>query len=265
MKLRKDLAKATRLRAVRPNVGLQAIYQSRLDALIAEMQADILAHVPRAYEANEPEMAQDASPARELRAIVRRLGRKWERRFDEAAPELARYFATAAADRSTRQLHAILKRAGFAVDFRMTREVNDIVQATIGENVALIRSIPAQHFTAIEGDVMRSVAAGRDLGPLAAKLEAQYGVTNRRAALIARDQNNKATATVTRARQMQAGITQATWLHSGGGREPRPSHVKFSGKPFDLAKGAYIDGEWIFPGELINCRCVSRPLIPGFS
>ena len=26
----------------------------------------------------------------------------------------------------------------------------------------------------------------------------------------------------------------------------------------------YIDGAWIRPGELINCRCVAQSVIPGF-
>lgn len=265
MKPDKKTAKAAALPAIRPNLGLQAAYQERLDALIKAMQADIMRQVPAAYEENPPEMAQDALPARTMRALMQRLSLKWQHRFDAAAPELAEYFSLAVADRSTRQLKAILRKAGFSVNFKLTAEVRDIVQATIGENVSLIKSIPSEHFTQIEGDVMRSVAKGGDLAPLAQKLEHQYGVTNRRAALIARDQNRKATATISRARQLEAGLEEAIWLHSRGGKTPRKSHVAYSGKRYSIREGALIDGERIWPGEKINCKCVPKPLLPGFS
>jgi hypothetical protein len=75
----------------------------------------------------------------------------------------------------------------------------------------------------IEGLVMRSVQTGRDLGQLMKDLQEQFGVTRRRAAFVARDQNNKATASMTRARQHEPGITQAIWVHSGAGKHPRPT------------------------------------------
>jgi uncharacterized protein with gpF-like domain len=89
------------------------------------------------------------------------------------------------------------------------------------------------------------------------------------AALIARDQNNKATAVFVRVRQKQAGITKAMWLHSHGGKEPRKTHLANDGKLYDPAKG-WFDPDpkvrrHIYPGELINCRCSSITVVPGFS
>jgi uncharacterized protein with gpF-like domain len=94
-------------------------------------------------------------------------------------------------------------------------------------------------------------------------------VTKRRAALIARDQNNKATAVFVRVRQKQAGIKKAMWLHSHGGKEPRKTHLANDGKLYDPQKG-WFDPDpkvrrRIWPGELINCRCVSRSVVEGFS
>ncbi len=69
-----------------------------------------------------------------------------------------------------------------------------------------------------------------------------------------------------RARYQELGITEAIWCHSAAGKEPRPSHVK-AGKEklrFDVNKGALIDGEYILPGEKINCRCFAKPVIEGF-
>lgn len=252
---------------VHPSEGVEAEYRRRLDAMIVQMHASIAHWLTAAYRANEPEMAADGSPAAEINAAMRRLARRWQRRFDALAPKLAKHFAAEAAKRSDAGLKAALRKAGFTVQFKLTAPMNDVLQATTMENVSLIRSIGAEHLADVQQQVMRSVAAGRDLGTLAKGLEERYGVTKRRAALISRDQNNKATAVITRVRQTELGITQARWVHSAGGRHPRPSHVKAGrdGLIYDVATGAEIDGEWIRPGELIGCRCVSRSIVPGFS
>lgn len=260
------------LNPVRPSAAIEIAYRRRLDALIEEMHRSLVYWISARYRANEPHMArlaQDDSPAASLRDAFLRLSRRWNRRFADLSEDLARYFAQQTAQRSTAALQSMLRRGGMSVKFRMSRPVQDIVTASVSENVGLIRSIAQQHLSAVEGVVMRSVQTGRDLGTLAEELEHTYGVTRRRAALIARDQNNKATANVVRARQIELGIQEAIWVHSGGGRVPRPSHVK-AGRDrvkFDPRVGWFDPHEkkWILPGELINCRCVSRSVVPGFS
>jgi SPP1 gp7 family putative phage head morphogenesis protein len=256
--------KPVTLAPVHPNAGLCALYRRKLDRLIDAMQRSLVHWILAQYRANPPEMAaDDDSPAMGLRFNIRSLGDRWLSRFDDAAPEVAKWFATAAKDRADWALASTLRKAGFTVDFRLTAAANDVLQATVGANVALIRNIAAQHITGIEGAVMRSVAAGRDVGGLAKELETAYGVTRRRAAFIARSQNNIATATITRVRQTELGVVSAKWRHSGGGRHPRPEHVRASGKTYDVAKGMFLEGVWTFPGVQPNCRCVSISIVPG--
>ena len=83
------------------------------------------------------------------------------------------------------------------------------------------------------------------------------------AEFIARDQANKAHAVIERAKRQELGITKAIWLHSHAGKKPRPSHLAANSKEFDVSKGMYLDGEWVQPGELINCRCCSKSIIEG--
>jgi SPP1 gp7 family putative phage head morphogenesis protein len=248
----------------RPNVGIQADYQKRLDALIAEMTNSVDYWVKAAYRANPPELAQDASPAMVLRAAMRKLARRWQRKFDRLAPEIAAHFAQAATDRSDKALAAALRKGGFTVRFKASKAQNDAYQAIVGENISLIKSIPSEYMTGVDGAVLRSVAQGRDLATLARELQDRHGVTKRRAALIARDQNAKATAVMTRVRQAELGITKAIWVHSHAGKHPRPSHLAFDGKEYDIDKGAYLDGKHTWPGVEINCRCISKSKIPGF-
>jgi SPP1 gp7 family putative phage head morphogenesis protein len=255
--------KPINLRPVRHNAGLEAAYRKRLTALVDEMNSSLLYWLGAAYKANAP-VALDESPAAAMRAAMRKMSRRWQRNFDKGADKLANWFAQKNKDYADVALKGILKDAGFTVEFRMTAPLNDAYQAVIGEQVGLIRSIASQHLTQVEGMVMRSVQQGRDLGTLSNQLQKQFGVTKRRAALIARDQNNKATATITKTRQLELGITQAKWRHSSAGKEPRPSHVHADGELYDIAKGMYLDGVWTWPGVEINCRCTSAPQILGF-
>jgi SPP1 gp7 family putative phage head morphogenesis protein len=264
VKLRSPDGKPKVLMPVHPNEGLCAAYTRKLERQIEAMHRSILWFVRAAYRANTPEIAADASPAAELRRTIARLGKRWLDRFSKLAPDLARWFATSAKDRTDAALKAALRKAGFTVRFSISRTVNDIYQATLSQNVSLIKSIASEHLTRVEGMVMRSVQAGGDLATLTKELERQFGVTHRRAALIARTQNGMATATITRARQQELGITHAVWLHSHGGRHPRPEHLAFSGKTYEVAKGAFLEGKWTWPGHEINCRCVAKSVIPGF-
>lgn len=250
--------------ATHPNAGVQAAYRRRLQKLIEEMQRSLVYWVQAAYRQNQPEIAQDESPAAVLTKTMRRLARIWQRRFNEASQPVAQKFAEQSMSAADISLRESLRQKGFSVQFNMTRAANDVFQATVGENVGLIRSIAEEHLQAVQGLVMRSVQQGRKLDDLSKELEARYQVTKRRAAFIARDQNNKATATITRVRQQSLGITQARWLHSAGGKHPRKSHVEASGKLYDVEKGMLIDKKYIRPGELPNCRCVAQSVILGF-
>lgn len=265
MKLRKG-DKATR--PVLANVGIQAEYRRKLDALIDEMARSYAYWLKAQYRETPPMLAQDAVPARELEREMSLLGKRWQAKFDEAAPRLGRWFADTTRRRSSAALQNILADAGMTVRFQLTRTMRDAYEATVAENVGLIKSIAQEYHSQVGGMVMRSVTAGRDLGQLTKALEGRFDITRKRAALIARDQNNKATAVFVRVRQQELGL-QAVWLHSHGGKEPRPTHLANTGKKYDPAKG-WFDPDpkvrrHIWPGELISCRCVSRSIIKGFS
>lgn len=258
------------LRAIHPNVGITVGYRKRLDRAIVEMQNSIIYWLRATYRANPPTHANDASSAADLIAQLRSLGRRWILKFSRGSKALGEYFATAVQNRSDSTLKQILKDSGFSVKFQMSRAMNDVVQATIGAQVSLIKSIPSEYMTAVEGVVLRSVQQGSDLKTLTDQLM-QLGAKDRnRAGLIARDQNAKATAAMTRVRYQEMGMTKAIWMHSGGGHEPRPTHVAFAkgklgGPVYDIAEG-WLDpavNERIWPGTLINCRCVAGAVLPS--
>jgi len=231
------------------------------------MHRSTLYWVQSTYRSNEDRIARDAQPAEDLSGSVADLRRRWGKNFARAADKLAKYFAQSVENRSSAALAKILRDAGITVKFKMTRAMQDILQATVKANVSLIKSIPDQYFTQVEGIVMRSVQTGRDLGQLSKDLQQRLGVTKRRAALIARTQNNMATAAFKQVRYLEVGIEQADWHHSTAGKEPRPAHVQASRDHvrYNVATGWYDPHErkFVQPGELIHCRCFDTPVLPA--
>lgn len=271
-KLVSPTGKPITLRPVLSNAGIHAAYRKRLTALVQEMHDSLIYWLSAAYKSAEAPAMDDGAfsarvarlPARVMREAMARMVKQWNRNFDEGALKLADWFAQKQKSYADVALKTILKDAGFSVAFTVTPAMQNTLDAVIGENVALIKSIGARHLAQVEGLVMRAAQSGRDLGPLAKQLEAQFGVTKRRAAFIARDQANKSTASINSTRQQELGITQGKWRHSNAGAEPRPEHVAANGKLFDLNKGLYLEKEWVLPGQAINCRCSWAPVIPGF-
>ena len=260
------------LKAVQPNAGIAAAVSRLLVALVDEMETSTLHWLEAAYKRAPPAIAQDELSSAAMRAAIRKLAVQWRRRFGQMAWRVKRYFDQAIPDRVDAQLMKIMKDAGWTVEFNMTQAQRDVVGAIVHENVSLIRSIPAQHFAKVEGVVMRSVAAGYNLKTLREDLQAEFGVTKKRAQFIASDQCRKATAMLGRARQVELGVRECVWIHSHAGRTPRPNHVKFGVDKarYDPAKGLWDPdadgkgkGRFVIPSQLINCRCLSRPILPS--
>lgn len=272
--------------AVHANRGIEAKYRKALQRMIAEMHGSVEYWLTAGYRKFPPRMAavveqaQDAqvgthaakmqefasvySPSARIKRVLDDLAKRWIARFDEWAPKIADAYLQGMFKASDSAMRHALKDAGWAVDFKMTSTVRDAFNASLEENVGLIRSIPEKYLQQVEGVVMRSYSNGRDLETMVKDLKQLYPGASNRAVLIARDQSNKANAVVTRTRQLELGITEAIWLHSHAGKNPRPEHVK-AGKEkrrYKIAEGCYIDGEYIQPGEEINCRCTSRPILP---
>lgn len=266
------MKRQTNEKTLRPhhvNAGITVAYRKKIMRLVDEMQRSYVYWLKATYRADPPVMAQDAMPARELEKTLADLGVRWQKQFDAVAPELARFFAKSVSAQSDAVLKSILRKAGYSVKFSMTKALRDVMKAEIVENVGLIKSIPQQYHTQVQGMVMRSVQTGRDLAGLSKEMQKRYGITKRRADFIALDQNNKATSAIQRIRQTELGIEKGKWLHSHTGREPRPTHVANDGKTFSIAEGWYDPDprvkRRIWPGELIRCRCTWKPIVKGFS
>lgn len=263
---------------IHPNLGLQREYRRKLLELVDEMYASVTWWIGAEYRRQLPRIMEydgkgmDASPAADLMKALRRRLRQWQRRFDEKSDMLAQWFAREAAKSASTAVAASVAGvtghtvAGIAVEFQMTRAMNNAIASIVFENTSLIRSLPQKAFLEIEGLVMRGARTGYDAGRLTDELQKRFGVTRRRAEFISRDQMNKATEALSRVRMQELGIAEAVWIHSGTPKQPRPTHLKFNGQVFQLDQGLYdADAHrYVQPGELPNCYCTKRPLIPAY-
>ena len=249
----------TIISAVRPNAGVAAAYRKALLQQIERIGADVEDVVVPIYK---KKLGLDAT----LRGALAGLRRRWLKNFDGIAPQIAESFAQNAMKHTDLAFNAALSKGGFTVPFRLTPKIQMELVKRTKTNVDLIKTIPEEFFRDVHKAVFDSVKAGRDLSALTEHLHHAYDVTRRRAAFIARDQNNKATASIHQLRQLELGITQGRWRHTAASVTPRPEHQDFDGQEYDVATGHDFDDELgpVLPGEAYNCGCVGESIIPGF-
>jgi len=267
----KRRAKPATAEAVHANAGVQHWYRGQLERIVDAAHVELVRLLQDAFATTPPAdigFAVDAPKDRigAIESALKKWGAKWAKRFDRMSLDLSTRFAARNFAATEHSMAAAFKRAGFTVEFKPTRASAQAYRAVAAENVGLIKSIPQQYLTDVQAQVWQSVKAGADMSTLAENLRESYGVATRRAALIARDQNNKAKAVIEDVRRQQLGIQEAFWQHSHAGKVPRPTHVKMNGKRYEIGKGMYDPHEkkYVWPGQLVNCRCTSRPIIPGY-
>lgn len=245
------------LRPIHPNAGIQQKYRADLNRLLRSVRNDVLATVNQWKDVSR-QVATDSNP---MTDAIDQLMITWIQRLSELGEQMAKEFVGSTLSAYDGNLKRQLRRAGFTVKLQLTDTTKEALKVATGMNVGLIRSIPTQYLADVSKYVYEATSGGFDLATLTDNLDHAYHIGRNRAKLIARDQARKAMGVIEQARRQELGIKKAIWYHSGAAKEPRQSHIKANGKEFDVDKGCYIDGEWILPGQKINCGCVSRSVI----
>ena len=94
---------------------------------------------------------------------------------------------------------------------------------------------------------------------LRARLKADFGIADKRAALIAQDQTAKLNSDLNRIRQEQAGVTSYEWRTSRDERV-RERHRKLDGTVYKWGEPTGAE-EGLPPGKPIRCRCVALGVV----
>ena len=210
-------------------------------------------------------MAMDAADP--LTVALRDLRERWVGNFDHMQSTISEAFAHKALGMTDIALKEALRKGGFSVQFQMTPAMEKVLKSkVVKDNARLITNIPEKHFADVHDMIMQSAKGGRKLGELTDQLQERLEITRRRASLIARDQNNKATAAFRRVRQIELGLFTAKWLHTAASVHPREEHEGWDGKVYDVREGMYsdVDEEQVWPGTPVNCGCVDAIIVPGY-
>lgn len=163
--------------------------------------------------------------------------------------------AESASNVNRKQVQAQTKAIGLDV-FQDAPGLGDMMRDFSKTNVKLIKSLPDTAFQRIEDIAQRGLAAGTRSATMVKEITKEFGITRKRAKLIARDQVSKLNAQLTRQRHKANGIKFSIWRTVGDERV-RPEHEAREGQKFSNETG--IEGE--FPGEPINCRCFAEPVL----
>lgn len=262
------------------NASQQRKYQAAIQALIIKMTNETRQEIQKLFSSataneffdqQEESAALDASITSQAKKLMNKLSEKFYLLFSQKAKSIAETMVNGAKKTSESTLKNSLSQltAGLSLNTGVVPEgMEDIANAAIQENVFLIKSIPSQYFTSIQGDVMRSITSGAGIADLIPAISKYKMITMRRAKMIAYDQTRKAYNSINKQRLQALGVKQFKWVHSGGGREQRKSHISMSGNIYSFDNLPQINKdnpksppEYGIPGQAPNCRCTMNPVI----
>lgn len=160
-----------------------------------------------------------------------------------------------------------------------SKGVTASVKADVLSTLSSVGDIPEGKLTAVGKVAVASVERGRDLHMLhnAIMSGGIAGMTERRAAEIARHVHDRATSIMDVERQKGAGIQEAVWMYSGAPcypntEEPSPEQIALNAahkaadrRQYRVQDGLSVGGKRTWPGREMGCKCLSRPVVEGFS
>ncbi len=157
-------------------------------------------------------------------------------------------------------------RSTLGIDIREDYYMGDFyaeyLEKWVNENVGLIKTIPEETLDRMQEIVYDGFTHGKTTKQMVKEIQRAYGVSRRRAELIARDQTAKLNGQIQQAQQMDAGITEYIWSDCRDVRV-RDSHRKLNGNRFRWDDPPVVDeksGRRCHPGQDYQCRCIARPV-----
>ena len=240
------------LKRVYPNKGVEAEYRKKLGKLVDLMSKSVMYWLLADW---------GGRTAREMSIILRKKIKQWDKVFGKEADKIALWFVKSVKRHTEFGMKSAFREAGLKLRSDVPKNTELGVEI---ENKSLIRSIPEKYFTGIETVSMMALLYGWSKETLADEIQKRYRITIRRTKIIANDQTHKTTELFKRAICQEAGIRFGKWQYTYLSQTPREEHIRMDGRVFDLTVGCYDDkvGEYIFPSQLVNCKCNFVPIIP---
>lgn len=244
-----------RLAPLSDRVAANRKYRTALRRMLREMASEVRTSVIPAYQAYRKQqlVRDDQSWFIRLRTKTAELER--------ALTDIVRSILDLESQRHTESFKRQVKQT-LGVDLEGVVEQEDLAEFlddVTSRNVSLIRSLGEETFKRIEQQVLRAKIEGRSVSNLRKDLQKEFGISDRRATLIARDQMAKLTSDLNRRRQEQIGITEYIWQTSRDERV-RPRHRDLDGEQFKWGEPTGAE-EGLPPGQPIQCRCVAIAVV----
>ncbi|MDR0676246.1 MAG: minor capsid protein [Elusimicrobiota bacterium] len=278
--LKKEKKKIVKGKVLSQNAGIKAWYDKELQELIRSMTKDTQKRFLELYRTHKNSQKGYATA---IRILNKELSEEWISKFNKTGKELAKKMVL----KQTKYLKSSINQAmmpllpkelevenrsylRFGLKGSMLDDPRraEIIKASINENVSYIKSISEQYHIKMNSAIVRSFQVGGNEKDLINDIMQIGQVTKRKAQLIARDQSSKIYSALCLQEMKDLGIKKFEWVHSHGGEHPRPLHRKLDGHIFEIASPPIIQEqkgkqrqEKGFPGQLINCNCVMRPVI----
>lgn len=247
------------LRPIKPNPGIRSWYRKQIEKLIDSLRRSLMWWLTARYKTEKAAAIQ-----KELDA----LRFYWLDMFDDSAKRIAKRFVQKVDKAVSSSCKTALAELSFNVTWKNSMEVKNVLTSLRDTQVSLIKSIPEESLNRVAGILQRGLQNGQDLPAIKDEMEKGFGITARRAKLIALDQTNKATFAINRQRMLSVGVTEGIWIHVAGQYTSRPTHVAMHHKRFNLSEGLYDSdvGQNVMPAQLPFCRCKWRAIVkPRFS
>ena len=248
-------------------IGIQ--YNAKLQRLVKQVKASISKEIMPLVRQLAPEYTQDAVVTTDawsdliINAMSALVSRWSSPTVQAAGARIAGEFVQSSLKKSERDLK---KSAGIDV-YSGNTALQDYLKASAQQNAQLIKSIPAKYLEEVQTLVMANMRSGMRPGYIEKALQEQFGVTQRRAKMIARDQASKINGELAEKQQKGAGFEYFQWIDSDDSRV-RHRHSEIANKVTAYGKGIYrwddlplsSDGVPIKPGSDYQCRCIARPV-----
>lgn len=275
---------------VMPSKAAERYYLGQLRALVRAMATELVASLEPELKRLKPDYIADSVRTMDgwtdqILAAIRRVSRRFSSSLFDA--QIARVASStvsrAEADNAEHFRDSVNQAVG--IDFQLITKpkgMTDYLEASTAENVNLIKSIPRDYFEKVESLVLGGMKDGLAPTAIAKQIQAETGVTARRAKLIARDQTSKLNSDLTRQRQAAAGIEFYKSVDAGdvrvtgnpGGKYPNAKiscwgiarqDIGYGVGIYKVADGATWKGVTnLHPGKHhVLCRCVGLAQIPG--
>lgn len=161
------------------------------------------------------------------------------------------------------QGRVFVQAAGFDPLPTVEPYLDEQIALFVRDNVRLIQGLSREALDDVERIVTEGVRSGARVERIREQLRERWGISKRRAALIAEDQVSKLNGELTRRRHAEVGVEGYVWSTSKDERV-RSGHRALEGTRQRWSEPPIVDtrtGKRAHPGQDIRCRCAAIPIV----